>query len=66
MLEPYGIEAVKPDAFLSELYDESPALFLSAVERLRASLKNPPKTLEELCQGYEKLGLAQLVQRLRR
>jgi hypothetical protein len=63
-LESYGIEAVSPDDFLSELYDADPALFRSALEKLRLSLKNPPMTDEELLHGYGKLGLKNLVRRL--
>ncbi len=60
----HGVEAIKPDDFLCELYDGEPALFWGAVERLRASLKKPPMSIEELCQRYQKLGLNRLVQRL--
>ena len=56
----HGVEAIKPDDFLCELYDGEPALFWGAVERLRASLKKPPMSIEELCQRYQKLDLTQI------
>ena len=63
-LAPYGVEAVKPDDFLCALFDEQPDSFMSAVNALLASLKNPPMSVEILCQGYLKLGLTHLVQRI--
>lgn len=63
-LSPYGVAIIKPDDFLCYLYDEEPGQFLGAIERLRASLKKPPMTNEELCQRYQKLGLKRLAERL--
>lgn len=63
-LAPHGIVAVAPDDFLCELLEEKPELFWQAIESLRASLKKPPMSVEELCQRYRKLGLRQLAEKL--
>jgi len=60
VLSAYGVEAVKPDAFLCELFENDRAGFERAIEGLLASLKNPPMTLERLLQGWRKVGLLQL------
>ena len=60
ILSAYGVEAVKPDAFLCELFENDPTGFVRAVEGLLASLKNPPMTLDQLLQGWRKVGLLQL------
>lgn len=44
---PYGIRVLSPDAFLEALFHENQARFLGGIQRLRASLKNPPKTTDE-------------------
>jgi hypothetical protein len=63
-LAAYGIAAVGPDAFLCERFDAEPHAFLRAVSALRESLKNPPLTLEQLCQGWQRVGLTRLVRRI--
>ncbi len=45
-LEPYGIETLDPDDFLSNHLALAPGLFCSALRKVRARLKNPPYTAE--------------------
>lgn len=47
-LKALPIEAIHPDDFLFYQLELSTPLFCSAVKRMRQSLKNPPKTAEEL------------------
>lgn len=44
----HGIVAEHPDHFLLQLLQQYPDDFCAAVRRQRSSLKNPPKTAEEL------------------
>jgi len=46
-LQAYGIRAAHPDLFLSALFDDQSDLFLHVVQKHRASLKNPPKSVED-------------------
>lgn len=46
-LRPWGIEAQHPDEFLSGLFQESRAVFLEAVKRVRLRLNSPPKTARQ-------------------
>jgi predicted nucleic acid-binding protein len=46
-LAPYGIEARHPDAFVRDLLERDEAIVLAAVAEHRASLQNPPKSIEE-------------------
>lgn len=62
----FGIEAQHPDDFLVYLLDEAPDVVCAAVKRQRESLRNPPKTAEELLATLENHGLTQAGARLRR
>jgi hypothetical protein len=62
----FGIEAQHPDDFLVYLLDEAPGVVCAGVKRQRESLRNPPKTAEELLATLENHGLTQTVTRLRR
>jgi hypothetical protein len=64
-LQPYGIEAQHPDDFIWHLFDLSPAAVCSAVKEQRESLKNPPKTIDELLDTFLSLGLTTTVESLR-
>jgi len=44
----YGIEAQHPDEFIRHLIDLNENTVCGAVRQLRASLRNPPKSVEEL------------------
>jgi predicted nucleic acid-binding protein len=61
----FDIEAQHPDDFLVSLLDVAPGAVCSAVKRQRESLRNPPKTAEELLTTLESQGLPQTVARLR-
>jgi predicted nucleic acid-binding protein len=61
----FGIQAQHPDDFLVSLFDEAPGMICAAVKRQRESLRNPPKTAEELLATLESQGLTQAVARLR-
>jgi len=65
-LKPYGIEAQHPDDFLTFQLDLAPNIICAAAKRHRASLKNPPKDVDEYLATFEALGLAQTVSGLRR
>ena len=65
-LKPYGIEAKHPDDFLAFQLDLAPNIVCAAAKRHRASLKNPPKDVDEYLATLEAQGLAQTVSSLRR
>lgn len=62
----YGIEAQHPDDFLTFQLDLAPNIICAAVKRHRASLKNPPKDVEEYLATLEAQGLTQTVSSLRK
>jgi predicted nucleic acid-binding protein len=61
----FNIEAQHPDDFLVYLLDQDSGAVCAAVKRQRQSLRNPPKTAEELLASLESHGLIQAVARLR-
>jgi predicted nucleic acid-binding protein len=61
----FDIEAQHPDDFLVGLLDLAPGAVCAAVKQQRESLRNPPKTAEELLNTLEGQGLTQAVARLR-
>jgi hypothetical protein len=65
-LKPYGIEAQHPDDFLTFQLELAPNVVCAAAKRHRASLKNPPKDVDEYLATLEAQGLAQTVSSLRR
>lgn len=65
-LSPVDIEAMHPDDFLTGLLELAPGSVCSAVRRQRESLRNPPKTVEELLTTLESQGLPHAVAGLRR
>ncbi|MFQ5791775.1 MAG: hypothetical protein ACE5JI_14980 [Acidobacteriota bacterium] len=64
-LDPYGIEAQHPDAFLTHLFALNPGAVVRAAQEHRASLKNPAKSVEEYLDTLERQGLTQTVAELR-
>ncbi len=66
ILSKYGIEAISPDVFLSELFETKADDINLAFERQLKSLKNPPKTREELSNTLEANGLRETVIKLRK
>lgn len=65
ILEKYNLKAVSPDKLLSELFDSNEDNFNLAFERQLKSLKNPPKTAQELLQMLESQRLEKTVEKLR-
>jgi hypothetical protein len=65
VLEPYGVEAQHPDDFVTYQFDLNPGRYCTAIKAMRARLKNPPYTVEQFLQCFEKLRMPQTVQRLR-
>lgn len=61
----FNIVARHPDDFLVSLLDVAPGAVCTAVKQQRESLRNPPKTTEELLATLESQGLPQAVARLR-
>ena len=47
-LTPWRIEAVRPDVFLNQLYENSAAALLEIISQQAAALKNPPVSVTEL------------------
>lgn len=63
-LEEYGVEAIHPDDFVADLIDLDTSACIQAVREMRASLKNPPKSQDELLATLLKQQLPQTVSRL--
>lgn len=66
ILQIYGIEAQHPDDFIRRQLESSPEQVFTAVRRQRHSLRNPPKTAEELLNTLEHQRLTETVAYLRR
>ncbi len=64
-LEPYDIEARHPDKFIADLLDRDAETVCAAVKRHRASLRYPPKTVDEYLAIIEQQGLSATVAILR-
>lgn len=63
-LEPYGIEALHPDEFLSNHLALAPGLFCSALRKVRARLKDPPYTAGDYLAILTQQGLVETVAEL--
>ena len=64
-LAAYGIEAQHPDQFIVHLIDLDREKVCAAAEEQRASLRNPPKTIEEFLDILLRQGLPRTVEFLR-
>lgn len=64
ILKRFEIEALHPDAFLSDIWDLDQAAILEAVQKQRASLKNPTYTARELLDTLLKQQLPEIVKNL--
>lgn len=64
-LTKFKMRAVSPDQILSELVQSNEIRFNVAFDRQQKSLKNPPKSEEELLQILESQGLEKTVRKLR-
>jgi hypothetical protein len=51
MLAPFSIEAWSPDAFLQQLFEQSPQDTVPALQKQAAALRNPPKTVEDILEA---------------
>lgn len=65
-LKKWGIEAQHPDEFINHQLNLAPHIVCVAAKRQRASLKNPPLSVEDFLAGLERQGLARTVAELRR
>jgi hypothetical protein len=63
-LKPFGVRAAHPNMFVVELFEAQTELFLSAVQRHRASLRQPPKTPDDYVATLAAQGLPTLADRL--
>jgi hypothetical protein len=54
----YGIRAIHPDEFVEHLLDLNPEAVCEAVRRIRRRLVNPPRSVEDMIENYERHGLA--------
>ncbi len=61
VLRPYGIRAMLPHEFLQALFHQQHVRFLRGLRQHRASLKRPPKSVDEYLESLVSLGLLQLV-----
>ena len=59
-LAPLGIRALAPDVFLEALLAQNQARFLRGLRQHRASLHNPPKTVEEYLASLTAQGLSRI------
>jgi hypothetical protein len=65
-LEPYGIGAQHSDTFIMHLLDLNPGEVVGAAKEHRASLRNPPKSVDEYLGSLERQDLTQVVTELRK
>jgi predicted nucleic acid-binding protein len=65
-LEPFGIRAQHPDMFVGNLLDANESATLGAVARHRASLRHPPKSIDDYLDTLLAQGLHTTVSALRR
>ena len=64
-LAKYGIDAQRPDEFITHLPDLAPDLVCSAAKKERESSKKPPLRVDQYLESLERQGLAQTVATLR-
>ena len=65
ILEPVGLEAQHPDMFITHLIDLNPGVVCAAAKRQRASLKNPPRSVDEFLETLARQCLPETVNHLR-
>jgi hypothetical protein len=65
VLAEFGVETQHPDEFISHLITLDWSMVCRALKSQRASLKNPPRTAEELLDTLEQQGLPLSVSQLR-
>jgi hypothetical protein len=60
-LAPYGLEAQHPDDFVRHHFDLNPAAVCATVRDQRSALRYPPRSVRELLDTFQSLGLASTV-----
>lgn len=65
-LSKYGVNAQHPDDFVWQLLQIAPEVVCGAIQRQRANLKKPPKTVEEFLVVLQRQSLLQTVTSLSR
>lgn len=65
VLAPHGMGAQHPDQFIEHAFDLNPVAVCKAVRDHRLSLRNPPRSVDELLDVYQNQGLAITVAALR-
>ena len=63
-LKPFGVEAQHPDEFIENLLDLDQAAVITAAQRQRAQLKNPPMDVERYLDILFRQGLVQTTKAL--
>jgi predicted nucleic acid-binding protein len=66
VLAKYGMEPQHPDQFIVYQFDLNEAAVCRAVRKQRASLKNPPQSVEQLLETLARQQLPMTVERLRK
>lgn len=66
VLEPLGLSALHPDAFVTELLDADPESVVAVARAQAADLRNPPRTVEDVLDALTRCGLVASSGRLRR
>jgi len=61
----HNLEAITPDEWVMRLLDQDPKRVLESFHKQVKSLKNPPKTADEVLAGFEKCGMKQTPKMLR-
>lgn len=65
VLAQHGIQAIAPDAFLSELFVSNRGEMLAALKTQRSRMKNPPLTSDKFLETLSRQGLPNFVAALR-
>lgn len=63
-LNNFGIEALYPDNFITDLFDLNQALVLAAVNKQRRNMRKPPKSVDEYLDALLRQALPQTVKEL--
>lgn len=63
-VSPFGVTAQHPDDFVTHVLDLDPGAECTAVKQVRARFKNPPRTVQELLDLFQKQGLPETVSML--
>ena len=64
VLQPLGVRGIHPDAFLCNLFDKDPTLFVAAIHDQLDALANPPHTLDDLLGKFRQEQIIQLCDKL--